>query len=152
MENAHNRYGRVEFDLPSLTVRDAGDSELVIPETAEYRDRTLELLTANYHRMLGVAMALESHADPMLQTCRTAFRNARKHLPEEEFTDTVEVYFNVHVGDQGVEERHAADARQCVLNNCRTAADVAEVAFGARETLDVQLTMWTAMAKAVAAR
>ncbi|MFJ8622100.1 iron-containing redox enzyme family protein [Kitasatospora sp. NPDC093550] len=152
MENAHNHYGSVEFGLPPLTVRESRDSDLVIPATVAYRDRTLELLVGNYHRMLGVAMALESHADPMLQTCRAAFRNARKHLPEEEFVDTVEVYFNVHVGDQGVEERHAADARQCVLNNCRTEAELAEVAYGAQQTLDVQLAMWTAMSKAAVAR
>ncbi|MFG3227719.1 iron-containing redox enzyme family protein [Kitasatospora sp. NPDC048194] len=152
MEQAHNHYGEVEFGLPALTVRESRDSELLIPETVEYRDRTLELLTANYHRMLGVAMALQSHADPMLRTCRTAFRNARKNLPEKAFVDTVEVYFNVHVGDEGVEERHAADARQCVLNNCRTDADLAEVALGAERTLDVQLAMWSAMAKAVGAR
>ncbi|MGY3680605.1 iron-containing redox enzyme family protein [Streptomyces sp. TE33382] len=151
MENSHNLYGRREFGLPPLLVREARDSDLVIPGTVAYRERTLELLTSNYHRMLGVAMALESHADKMLQVCRTAFRNSRKELPADEFVNRVEVYFDVHVGDEGVEERHAADAKQCVLNNCRTDADVAEIAYGAMETLNIQLDMWNAMYKAVAA-
>ncbi len=99
--------------------------------------------------MLGVAMALESHADTMLQVCRTAFRNNNTGLPATEFVEKVEIYFNVHVGDQGVEERHAADARKCVLNNVRTEADLAEIAYGATETLDIQLQMWNAMYKAV---
>ncbi|GGU84836.1 hypothetical protein GCM10010211_58570 [Streptomyces albospinus] len=30
-----------------------------------YRERTLVLLSSNYHRMLGVAMALDPHADKM---------------------------------------------------------------------------------------
>ncbi|MFI0714469.1 iron-containing redox enzyme family protein [Streptomyces inhibens] len=148
MENAHNLYGQVEFGLPPLLVREARNSNLVIPETFAYRERTLELLGAGYHRMLGVAMALESHADKMLQVCRTAFRNSNNKLPESEFVDNVEVYFNVHVGQEGVEERHAADARKCVLNNCHTDADVAEIAYGATETLNIQLEMWNAMYKA----
>ena len=149
MENAHNRHGEVEFDLPPLRVRDARDSDLVIPETFAYRERTRELLGANYHRMLGVAMALESHADRMLQVCRTAFRNTNKKLPKDEYVDNVEIYFNVHVGDEGVEERHAADAKKCVQNNCHTDADVAEIAYGANETLKIQQEMWDAMHKAV---
>ncbi|MEU6733638.1 iron-containing redox enzyme family protein [Streptomyces physcomitrii] len=151
MENAHNLHGRVEFGLEPLLVREARDSELLIPETMAYRERTLELLSGNYHRMLGVATALESHADPMLQICRAAFRASRKGLGEDEFVKRVQIYFDVHVGDEGVEERHAADAKRCVVNNCRTEADVAEVAYGARETLNIQLDMWNAMYKAVAA-
>ncbi|MDF2258958.1 iron-containing redox enzyme family protein [Streptantibioticus ferralitis] len=149
MENAHNRHGQVEFGLPPLLVKEARNSSLVIPETLAYRERTRELIGANYHRMLGVAMALESHADKMLQVCRTAFRNSNNELPKSEFVDNVEIYFNVHVGQEGVEERHAADARKCVLNNCRTEADVAEIAHGATETLNIQLEMWNAMYKAV---
>jgi hypothetical protein len=149
MENAHNLHGQVEFGLPPLLVSEARNSNLIIAETLAYRERTLELLGANYHRMLGVAMALESHADKMLQVCRTAFRNSNNELPEPDFVDNVEVYFNVHVGQEGVEERHAADAKQCVLNNCHNDADVAEIAYGAAETLNIQLAMWNAMHKAV---
>ncbi|MFJ9407309.1 hypothetical protein [Streptomyces sp. NPDC101393] len=149
MENAHNLHGAVEFGLPPLLVKGARNSDLVIPETFAYRERTRELLGANYHRMLGVAMALESHADRMLQVCRTAFRNSNKKQPPSEFVDNVEIYFNVHVGDEGVEERHAADAKKCVQNNCRTDADVAEIAYGANETLKIQQEMWNAMHKAV---
>ncbi|MGW2525148.1 iron-containing redox enzyme family protein [Streptomyces sp. NPDC001617] len=149
MENAHNMLGEVEFGLPALRVKEARDSDLVIPETVAYRERTRELVGGSYQRMLGVAMALESHADTMLQVCRTAFRNSNTGLPEAEFVDNVEIYFNVHVGDEGVEERHAADARKCVVNNCRTEADVAEIAYGATETLNIQLEMWNAMYKHV---
>jgi hypothetical protein len=149
MENAHNLHGEVEFGLSPLRVKEARHSNLVIDETFKYRERTRELVGGSYHRMLGVAMALESHADTMLQICRTAFRNSNTGLPESEFVDKVEIYFNVHVGDEGVEERHAADAKRCVENNCRTEADVAEIAYGARETLNIQLEMWNAMYKAV---
>jgi hypothetical protein len=149
MEKAHNVLGEVEFGLPALRVKEARGSKLVIPETFAYRERTAELLGGSYQRMLGVAMALESHADTMLQVCRTAFRNSNTGLPESEFVDNVEIYFNVHVGDEGVEERHAADAKKCVLNNCRTEADIAEIAYGATETLNIQLEMWNAMYNAV---
>jgi hypothetical protein len=144
MENSHNLYGQVEFDLEPLRVKQAKDSDLIIEATLAYRTRINELLTASYHRMLGVVMALESHADKMLQICRTAFRTGRTRLDKPEFVDKVEVYFNAHVGN-GVEERHAADARQCVVNNCRTEADMAEIAYGAKETLEIQLKMWKAL-------
>src|SRR5207302_1433414 len=116
-----------------------------IPETRAYRERTRELVGGSYNQMLGVAMALESHADHMLRVCREAFRNTRHELPESRFVDEVEIYFNVHVGDAGVEERHAADARRCVQNNVKSEADLAEIANGATETLDIQLDMWNAM-------
>ncbi len=149
MENTHNLHGQVEFGVAPMLVKEARESKLVIPETLEYRQRTLDLLTAGYHSMLGVAMALESHADRMLKICRTAFRNTNKNLPQDKFVHDVEVYFNVHVGDAGVEERHAADAKKCVVNNCHSEADVAAVAAAATETLDIQLRMWNAMHKAV---
>jgi hypothetical protein len=149
MENAHNIYGEVEFGLSPLRVKKARESSLVIPQTFAYRERIRELVGSSYQRMLGVAMALESHADTMLRVCRTAFRNGNTGLPDSEFVNKVEIYFNVHVGDEGVEERHAADAKKCVLNNCRTEADVAEIAYGATETLNIQLEMWEAMYKAV---
>ncbi|WP_306193112.1 iron-containing redox enzyme family protein [Streptomyces sp. MK5] len=150
MENAHNLLGEAEFGLAPLRVKEARDSALAIPETFAYRARTRELVGGSYQRMLGVAMALESHADTMLKVCRTAFRNASTGLPTTEFVEKVEIYFNIHVADEGVEERHATDARKCVLNNARTEADLAEIAYGATETLDSQLRMWNAMYKAVA--
>ncbi|HEY6174768.1 MAG TPA: hypothetical protein VIX73_10005 [Kofleriaceae bacterium] len=146
MENAHNLHGQVEFDLAPLLVKEARNSNLIIEETVAYRKRTLELLGGGYHRMLGVVMALESHADKMLQICRTAFRASRNKLAKSDFVDQVEIYFNSHVGN-GVEERHAADARTCVVNNCRSEADIAEIEYGATETLDIQLKMWNAMYK-----
>lgn len=148
MENAHNLHGAAEFGVPPLAVKQARHSPLLIPETVRYRERTLELLTSGYHRMLGVTMALESHADRMLRICRTAFRNTRRELSRSEFVEKIEIYFNVHV-DNGVEERHAADAKQCVVNNCHTDADVDEVVLGANATLDVQLEMWDAMYRAL---
>lgn len=146
MENAHNLHGQIEFDLPPLLVKEARNSNLVIEETVAYRTRTLELLTASYPRMLGVVMALESHADKMLQICRTAFRGSRNKMSQPDFISKVEVYFNCHVGN-GVEERHASDARKCVTNNCHSEGDLAEVAYGARETLNIQLRMWQALYK-----
>jgi hypothetical protein len=149
MENTHNQHGQVEFGVAPMLVKEARDSKLVIPETLDYRRRTLDLLVTSYHSMLGVAMALESHADRMLKICRTAFRNTNKVLSQDKFVQDVEIYFNVHVGDEGVEERHAADAKKCVVNNCHSEVDVAAIAAAATETLDIQLEMWNAMYKAV---
>lgn len=149
MENAHNLHAEHEFGLAPLRVKESRVHALVIEETAAYRERTRELVGGSYNQMLGVAMALEGHADHMLKLCRTAFRNTTGELAHQRYLDEVEIYFNVHVGDAGVEERHAADARRCVRNNVRSAADIDEIAHGATETLDVQKRMWDAMYESV---
>ncbi|WP_224388957.1 iron-containing redox enzyme family protein [Pseudonocardia sp. ICBG1293] len=145
MESAHNLHGAYEFGLEPLRVKQSRDDALVIKETRAYRERTRELVNGSYNQMLGVAMALEGHADHMLKLCRKAFRATTGTLPAQRYLDEVEIYFNVHVGDAGVEERHAADARRCVRNNVRSDSDMDEIAYGATETLTVQKTMWDAM-------
>jgi len=141
MEGAHNLFGRAAFDLEPLPVTAAGNSPLIAEGTNRYRKRLQELASGSYQRLLGVAMALESHAEKMLTHCRTAFRAHAGYFDRSQFVREVEVYFNVHL-NAGVEQRHAADATQCVRRNCRTPDDLAEVAYGAREMLNVQLDMW----------
>ncbi len=144
MENALNLFGATEFGVLPLKVVDAKKSPLIIPETLAYREKILDLITGSYQRMLGVAMALETHADQMLTTFREAFRLTRRKMDVDTFKHDVEVYFNAHV-DNGVEERHAADARQCVKNNCQNLDDLNEIIFGANEMLKIQQSMWDAM-------
>jgi hypothetical protein len=146
MEQSHNLYAKSEFSLPELLVNEAKESELIIEETLQYRDRVNELITASYPRMLGVAMALESHADHMLHKFRGAFRKNLKKLDNNIFEKNIEIYFNCHI-DNGVEERHAEDARRCVINNCKTNQDLSEIIFGAEEMLKAQTNMWNALAK-----
>jgi len=141
MEGAHNTFGRTAFDLDPLPVTAAGSSPLIAEGTKRYRKRLMELAGGSYQRMLGVAMALESHASRMLTHCRTAFRTHASRFDPSQFVREVEVYFNVHL-ERGVEERHASDATECVRRNCRTAHDLAEVSYGAMEMLNVQLDMW----------
>jgi Iron-containing redox enzyme len=141
MERAHNVFGAVAFGLEPLRVTESKHSPLITRGTERYRRRMQELCSASYQRMLGVAMALESHAEKMLTHCRTAFRAYAGCFAPATFVDQIEIYFNSHL-NEGVELRHADDARACVRRNCRSAADLAEVAYGAREALEVQLHMW----------
>jgi hypothetical protein len=141
MEQSHNLFGKDVFGLPPLSVIEARKSALIVEGTNRYRQRIQELCSSSYQRVLGVAMALESHAKEMLGYCRTAFRAHAETLDTEQFVNEIEVYFNVHLNG-GVEERHAVDARECVRSNCRSEQDFKEIAFGARETLDIQLAMW----------
>ncbi len=144
LEKTHNLFGQTAFGLPPLSSREAKDSPLIIEGTLQYRQRILELASGSYQRLLGVAMALETHAEIMLTYCRTAFRAFADRFDRQQFVREVEVYFNVHL-NSGVEERHAADARQCVSGNCLSEDDLAEIAYGARETLAVQHLMWRDM-------
>jgi Iron-containing redox enzyme len=146
MERAHNLFGGAVFGLDHLPVHAARNSALIVDGTRRYRQRIQELSSASYPRLLGVAMAMESHAEKMLTHCRTAFRAHAGYFENSQFVGEVEVYFNVHL-DEGVEERHAADAVRCVRGNCRTHEDFAEVVHGAREALKVQLTMWEELFK-----
>jgi hypothetical protein len=149
MDQSHNLFGEVEFDLPSLPITEAKAHAAIIDETRAYRDRLHGLITGGYHHMLGVVMALECHADKMLRACRDAFRTARTQLDAVTFKKQVEIYFNCHL-DSGVEERHAQDAKTCVANNVRCAEDLAMIRDGAEQALDAQLVMWEAMAREVA--
>lgn len=150
MENALNLFGEIEFNLPEMKVQQAKDSGLIIKETLEYRDTIQSLVTASYPRMLGAVMALENHADKMLTVFREAFRFNQKKLDKDAFVNKVEIYFNAHI-ENGVEDRHAQDAKACVHNNCKTQEDLDEIMFGANETLKAQLKMWNAMFQAVKA-
>jgi hypothetical protein len=141
MERAHNTFASVAFGLDPLHVTAAKESPLVVEGTNRYRRRMTELGSGSYACLLGVALALESHAEKMLTHCRTAFRAHAERFERSAFVREVEIYFNVHL-DAGVEQRHAMDARDCVRRNCRTAQDFADVARGARGTLEAQLDMW----------
>ncbi|HEX8615480.1 MAG TPA: iron-containing redox enzyme family protein [Telluria sp.] len=154
MEQSHNLFGQFEFDLPALKVRDLEGRpdgsrdehayKLVIDETKEYRTKIHALLTRNYPTMLGVAYALETHASIMLTCFREMFNLNRKHLEKDDFVRKVEIYFNCHL-DSGVEDRHASDAQQCVLNNCVSEADLADIKHGIDATLEIQHAMWNGM-------
>ena len=146
MEDSHNLFGASEFGLAPLAVKAAKDHPGIIPETSEYRDRLNGLITGNYHHMLGVVMALESHADKMLRACREAFRNARRAMDPLGYRNQVEIYFNCHL-ENGLEERHAADARTCVANNVRGAEDLLSIRYGAEEALKAQARMWDALSR-----
>ncbi|MFV5345684.1 iron-containing redox enzyme family protein [Acinetobacter oleivorans] len=144
MENALNVFGAAEYNLPEMKVQQAKNSHRIIAETLQYRDTIQGLITGSYPRMLGAVMALENHADKMLTVFREAFRFNNKNLDPNEFVKKVEVYFNAHI-ENGVEDRHAQDAKQCVHNNCNDQEDLDEIKFGANETLKAQLKMWNAM-------
>lgn len=141
MDKAHNLFGRALFGLEPMAVTAARHSPLIVEGTKRYRERMQELSSGSYQRLLGVAMALEAHAEKMLTHCRTSFRAHAEEFDTAHFVDEIEVYFNAHL-DGGVEERHASDAVACVKANCQTPEDLAEVAYGAREALNVQLAMW----------
>lgn len=141
MERAHNLFGQAVFGLDPLLVTESKNSPLIIEGTDRYRKRMSELCSSSYQRMLGVTMALESHAEKMLGHCRTAFRAYAERFERSVFVNQIEVYFNNHL-NEGVEQRHADDARNCVIRNCRSPEDFAEIAYGAREALEVQLVMW----------
>lgn len=144
MEQAHNLFGQVEFALAPLLIKEAKNHPLIIPETQQYREKLQQLITGSYKCMLGALVFLELHAEKMLQYCRTAFRASHRHMDAAEYRKKVEVYFNCHL-DNGVEERHAQDARQCVLNNYHNNHDFAEIRYGAEEAAQSQLTMWNAL-------
>lgn len=148
MEQAHNLFGQTEFALAPILVKEAKNHPLIIPETQHYREKLQELITGNYQCMLGALVFLESHAEKMLQICRTAFRASHQHMDVSEYHKKVEIYFNCHL-DNGVEERHAQDARQCVLNNYHDNHDFAEIKYGAEEAAQAQLNMWNGLYKKI---
>lgn len=148
METSHNKYGKYEFGLPSLFVNDAKNNELIIDETHNYRSEIINILSDSYHSMLGCVYALETHADFMLTNFRDAFRANRKKMDVNQYKKNVEIYFNCHV-DNGVEKRHATDAKRCVINNCNSDSDLEKILEGAQRMLTLQTNMWDGLYKKV---
>jgi hypothetical protein len=148
MEQAHNLFGQTEFALTPLLIKEAKNHPLIIPETQQYRDKLQELTRGSYQCMLGALMFLETHAEKMLRICREAFRASHRQLDLSEYKRKVEIYFNCHL-ENGVEERHSQDAKQCVLNNYCSNIDLAEIKYGAEEALKAQLNMWNGLYKKV---
>lgn len=149
MERSHNIFGKMEYGLADLKVEHAREIEnkpngLIVDGTKHYRAKISSLLSQSYETMLGVAYALETHASHMLSRFRDAFRLSRNSLPENDFVKNVEIYFNCHI-DNGVEDRHASDAKTCVLNNCVSKKALSEIQYGIKETLDAQKAMWDSM-------
>jgi hypothetical protein len=144
MAQAHNIFGRVEFAVPQLSLKDAKSHPLIAEETQQYRDRMQELINSSYLCLLGALMFLERHAEIMLFSFRTAFRKNHQKMDSSEYRKKVEIYFNCHL-DNGLEERHARDARQCVLNNYHSNYDFSEIRYGVMEAAEAQLNMWNAL-------
>jgi len=146
MAQAHNIFGRVEFAVPQLPLKEAKMHPLIMEETQQYRDTMQELINGSYPCLLGTLMFLEKHAEIMLLAFRTAFRKNHQQMEVSEYQKKVEIYFNCHL-DNGLEERHAEDARQCVLNNYHNNYDFSEIRYGAVEAADAQFNMWDALYK-----
>jgi hypothetical protein len=146
MEQSHNIFGDKEYNLTPLKVKEAGSQypDVIINETKRYREKIGSLLNKSYETMLGVAYALETHASYMLTNFREVFSISRTAMNESEYKNLVEIYFNVHL-DNGVEDRHSEDSKQCILNNCRSEQALSDIIYGIDETLKVQQAMWTGM-------
>jgi hypothetical protein len=147
MEQSHNTYGDSEFNLAPLKVKDAKflyPNGLIIKETKHYREKVNILLNKNYATMLGAAFALETHASFMLSNLREIFSISQNVMRLSEYKNRVEVYFNVHL-DSGIEDRHAADCKRCILNNCNSEQDLFDIMHGINEMLSLQKIMWDGM-------
>jgi hypothetical protein len=154
MEQAHNLFGYQEYGSAALRVQDLESAmpesrnedafSLVTAETKAYREQLNVMMAKNYPTMLGVAYALETHASIMLSEFRNMFDKNRTQMTEVDYKRMVQIYFNCHL-ESGVEDRHASDARQCILSNCRDATSLADIIYGIEGTLEAQLNMWNGM-------
>jgi hypothetical protein len=153
MEQSHNIFGNEEYELAPLFVKDLVDinecgrtglDNMVVDETKRYRTEIGQLLNKSYPTMLGIAYALELHAGIMLTVFRQAFSISRCKMELNEYKKKVEIYFNCHL-DNGVQDRHAHDAKQCILSNCKSWDAYNDIVCGIESTLILQNDMWSGM-------
>ena len=88
-----------------------------LPTTLTLHERSLSLFSENVYKMLGAAVAQETHALPQLEHLYAGYESLKFRFTDDEW-NRVKYFYDVHLN--GTEARHAEDLHKTVwsiLNN-----------------------------------
>jgi len=157
LEASHNLHASAVFNLSELKIADALRSK-VLPATKAYRDsRRKAFFRSSYISALAASFAQEAVARPMLETFRNSlfvpYEQKYHNSNRSKLWKTIDCYFNVHLGSDGVEEKHGEMALACLNRRLeksgRRAEETDEATTAIREFLDRQVALWDAMHSAL---
>lgn len=143
---SHNNHSERIFGVKGISLSESATSPNILEETREFRKIQKALYESSNHiEVLAVNYAQEEAAKAMLQIFREAFFEPYRHsYSNKEFNDITE-YFSCHLN--GLEERHADEAKYCLFKRCNTAKDLEIAVASISKILSAQRKMWMAWRK-----
>jgi pyrroloquinoline quinone (PQQ) biosynthesis protein C len=143
---SHNKHAATVFGLGNISFTDSLKSPNVLDATKTFTKTQLSLYSSlNHIEVLAANYAQEEAATKMLRTFMTCFFEPYRHLyPESEYEDVTE-YFTCHLN--GLEERHADEAKFCLLQQCNTSNDEEMALASISKMLKAQSDMWVGLKK-----
>jgi pyrroloquinoline quinone (PQQ) biosynthesis protein C len=138
---SHNEHFNKCFGVNRISLIESLSSPNILDETKNFTKIQLSLYeSSNYIEVLAANYAQEEAATKMLDTFyNTLFVPFRNKYSKKEFKELT-AYFTCHL--DGLEERHADDAKNCLFNQCKSVSDV-EIAINAiSKILKAQSQIW----------
>lgn len=144
LEHSHNFHGEKMFNLPPIKLIDVKDSKHLVNQVQQYRKVQTSLYESEkYALILAVSFAQETVASSMLRNFYESLFVPYKNAYTDTEFESIALYFLAHI--QGVEQRHAEDAKQAVLRECSDLHTVNLCVQGMLEFLNAQSDLWMGM-------
>lgn len=145
---SHNQHAERVFQLPPTTLIASLDSSHILPEAREFTNVQSSLYYSfNHIEVLGANYAQEEAATEMLTSFMSAFFEPyQSYYNNGDFKNLIE-YFICHI--DGLEERHADDARNCLLQWCKTEKDLEIAINSINKILSAQSNLWLGLLQAL---
>ncbi|KAB2879747.1 hypothetical protein F9K33_07895 [bacterium] len=151
LRHSHNIHSERVFKLSPISLRESLSSELVLEKTKEFSRQQAELYASdNYLVVLATNYAQEEVATDMLKSFLSAWFRPYKFLYSLQEYDEVEEYFRCHI--DGLEERHAEDAKNSVIKQIKTSQDMNIALTSIRDILVAQSNMWVSLYEGIASQ
>jgi hypothetical protein len=145
---SHNTHAAKIFDIGKLNLIDSLSSTHILPETRQFTQTQLALYhSLNHMEVLGANYAQEEAATDMLNLFLSAFFAPYQSFYEEKEYQTLIEYFTCHV--DGLEERHADEAKECLLQWCKQKHDVQIAVAAVSRILEAQSNLWLSLKKSL---
>lgn len=141
---SHNRHSERIFGIQYISLRDSLGSPHILEETKAFRKSQIALYESSNHvEVLAANYAQEAAATTMLTVfMKSFFEPYKNYYSNKEYQEITE-YFHCHL--EGLEERHADEAKYCLFQQCYTPEDI-EIAIASISTiLTAQSNMWVAL-------
>ncbi len=146
--NSHNQHGSRVFGVKALSsLRDAKNSQFLVPEVEEYRRAKFAAFTKSAAAFAGNSWAHELAADSMLINFRNAFFEPyRGYYTEKEYFDLIEFY-RAHRDDTieggDIEAQHEIMTRGTAERACKeNIKTISIIEREGLEFLDYQSKLW----------
>ena len=143
---SHNKHAERVFGIEKISLIDSLKSPNVLVETKAFTKTQLSLYDSSNHiEVLAASYAQEEAATAMLQGFLNCFFEPYRHLyPKRDFEEITE-YFTCHLN--GLEERHADEAKSCLFQRCKSSSDTEIAITSISKILTAQSKMWIALQK-----